>query len=94
VFDGGRFGEQRTLRWVVGSRRRRQLAVTVLALQLAVTAVIALPVVPPANLADTPVTAINYDAGETIGWDRLVETVAGAARERGLPAAWTGRRSC
>lgn len=39
-----------------------------------------LPVLPVGWLQHTPITAINYDAGETVGWPRFVQTVAGAYR--------------
>ncbi len=34
-----------------------------------------LPVVPASALASTPVTAVNYDAGETVGWGAFTATV-------------------
>jgi hypothetical protein len=43
----------------------------------AVSAVLFLPLVPVRNLADTPIVAINYDAGETVGWPVFIQTIAG-----------------
>lgn len=47
-------------------------------LSLAVSVVLALPVVPADRLAATPVTDVDYDAGETVGWLPFVRTVGGA----------------
>ncbi|MFD3591702.1 glycosyltransferase family 39 protein [Nocardia sp. NPDC058640] len=46
------------------------------------SAVVFLPVLPVEALPASPVLAINYDAGETIGWPRYVEQIA-AARPAG-----------
>ncbi len=56
----------------------------VLAASMAVNAVLFLPVLPADRLDGTPVLAINYDAGEQIGWPELAAAVA-AGRET-LPA--------
>jgi len=66
--------------WVDGSAARRVLAVVLLVIHAAASAVIALPVVPAPALHATPVPDINYDAGETVGWERFVATVAGVAQ--------------
>ncbi|MEV4126260.1 hypothetical protein [Nocardia sp. NPDC049707] len=61
----------------LGSRRIRWAAVgSVIAVNAIVSAVLFLPVLPVAALPDSPVLAINYDAGETIGWPQLVRRVA------------------
>jgi hypothetical protein len=73
-------GTPTVARWVVRRQWRRILAYTMLALQVVITVFVALPVIPPANLANTPVTAVNYDTGETIGWDRFVDTVVAASQ--------------
>jgi len=73
--------------WVA---RRRRTAVAraglglVLLVSIAVNAVLFLPVLPADRLDGTPVLAINYDAGEQIGWPELAAAVA-AARDT-LPA--------
>lgn len=62
-----------------GRRRARSLllggAVAVSAL---VSAVLMLPVIAPGALPGTPIVAINYDAGEQIGWPGFADQVAGA----------------
>jgi hypothetical protein len=79
-------GADPVVAWVArGSRRlRTSVLVAALVISLAVSAFLFLPVVPVARLADTPVVAINYDAGETVGWPRFADTVRGV-RDR-LPA--------
>jgi hypothetical protein len=53
---------------------RRWLAWAVVLTALAI--VVTLPVVPLADLHDTPVVAINYDAGETVAWPTYVSQIA------------------
>ncbi|HXV92795.1 MAG TPA: glycosyltransferase family 39 protein [Pseudonocardia sp.] len=74
------------LRWARrGARRMRGALLGVaLALSLAVSAVVFLPLVPAADLAGTPIPAVNPDAGETIGWPEFAATVATV--RAGLPA--------
>lgn len=68
-----------------GARRLRSgLVVAALVLSLVIDGTLGLPVVPVGRLGDTPVPDVNYDAGETVGWPRLVAEVR-AAREQ-LPA--------
>lgn len=55
-----------------------------LAFALAVNALMFLPIVPVDRLAGNPVTAINYDAGETVGWPQFAAAVRAATRD--LPA--------
>ena len=83
-------GADPTLRWVraAGAPRRTILGVAV-ALSAAVSAVVALPIVPASVLHTTPIVAMNYDAGEQVGWPRFVDTVAGAFHA--LPATQRGR---
>ncbi|OLT19485.1 hypothetical protein BJF78_10625 [Pseudonocardia sp. CNS-139] len=80
-------GSEPVARWVRRTAPRPRAALVGLALVLsaAVNAVLMLPLVPVAQLADTPVVDVNYDAGETVGWPELVATVA--AVHAGLPAA-------
>lgn len=63
-------------RWCYGA------LVAAVALSAVVDAVISLPVLPASRAG--AVVAVNPDVGETIGWPRLVATVAAVARE--LPA--------
>ncbi|MEV6214008.1 glycosyltransferase family 39 protein [Nocardia sp. NPDC051833] len=63
----------------LGDHRKRWAAVgSVVALNAAMSAVLFLPVLPVAQLPDSPVLAVNYDAGETIGWPRYVAQIAAA----------------
>ena len=61
-------------------RVRRALLGAALALSLLINAVLMLPVLPVGVLARTPVVAVNYDAGETVGWPRFAATIRGAAQ--------------
>jgi hypothetical protein len=56
-------------------RLRAGLVAAALALSLGIAGTLGLPVVPVEGLADTPIPDINYDAGETVGWPRLVAGV-------------------
>lgn len=47
-----------------------------LALSLAVSVILMLPLVPVQRLAATPIIDINYDGGETVGWPTFAATVA------------------
>jgi hypothetical protein len=69
-------GAAPVLEWVRRGRPRRVLLGAALALSLAVDAVLMLPLVPVARLADTPVPDISYDAGETVGWPAFAATLA------------------
>jgi hypothetical protein len=67
-----------TIRWLERGRprARRALLTGALALSAAVSIVLMLPVVPVSVLPSTPIVAVNYDAGETVGWPRFAATVA------------------
>ena len=73
-------GADPTLRWLGSGRlaARRYLLAAAFGLSAAVSLVVALPVVPASVLHDTPVVAMNYDAGEQIGWQRFADTIATA----------------
>ncbi|WP_433683277.1 ArnT family glycosyltransferase [Nocardia sp. CA-119907] len=61
----------------LANRRNRWVAVgSAITVNAAVSAVLFLPVLPIAELKDSPVLAINYDAGETIGWPQFVRRIA------------------
>jgi 4-amino-4-deoxy-L-arabinose transferase-like glycosyltransferase len=49
-----------------------------LAVTAVVSAVLVLPVLPVGLLHRTPIVALNYDTGETIGWPRFAQTLAAA----------------
>lgn len=80
-------GAEPTLRWVRAgaSSGRRVLLGVAIGLSAAQNAVLMLPLVPVQHLAATPVVAIYWDAGETVGWPAFARTVAGV--HAGLPAA-------
>jgi hypothetical protein len=56
--------------------RRRLLAVAFIIGILILP--ITLPILPVADVHDTPIVALNYDAGETIGWPVFVHEIAAA----------------
>ena len=63
--------------------RRRLVAGMLLAAGAVITAVVALPILPVR--ATGPLIAVNYDAGETIGWPAFVRTVESVTAA--IPAA-------
>ena len=78
-------GAQPTVDWVFRERTpRRQLVAAGLVLSV-LELPITLPVVPVSVVHDTPIVALNYDAGETIGWPAFVAEIG--AVYRSLPAA-------
>ncbi|MGV9679298.1 glycosyltransferase family 39 protein [Nocardia sp. NPDC003482] len=71
----------------LGAHGRAWVAVVPAGLVNAAMAVVLfLPVFPVAALAHSPIVAVNYDMGETVGWPDLVAQVA-AARARYAPSA-------
>jgi hypothetical protein len=60
----------------VGWFKRRIIPYAAVAVTAAWTAVMALPIFPIGVLADTPQPAVNYDSGETVGWQELTASVA------------------
>jgi 4-amino-4-deoxy-L-arabinose transferase-like glycosyltransferase len=74
-------GAQPTVDWVARahSRQRRGLLIAAMALSL-LELPVTLPVLPVSVVHDTPVVALNYDAGETIGWPAFVAEIATAYR--------------
>jgi hypothetical protein len=78
-------GAQPAVDWVARARQRRaRLLAAGLALSL-LELPITLPVLPVSAVHDTPIVALNYDAGETIGWPAFVAEID--AVYRSLPAA-------
>jgi 4-amino-4-deoxy-L-arabinose transferase-like glycosyltransferase len=71
------------------TRARGALLWAAVALSGAVSALIALPILPAADAG--PVIAMNGDVGETIGWPELVNTVASVAHQApgGRPVVFT-----
>ena len=84
-------GAEPVLGWVRrgAGRTRAVLLGVALALSLLIDAVLMLPFVPADRLAATPVPAINYDAGETVGWPAFAAAVreAHAQAPAGEPVA-------
>ena len=72
-------GAEQTIIWVRRQRRRRVALGTAFALSLTALPV-TLPLVPLSVLHDTPIVAVNYDAGETVGWPRIVGEIAAVYR--------------
>jgi 4-amino-4-deoxy-L-arabinose transferase-like glycosyltransferase len=70
--------------WCVGHRRT---TVTVLAINCAINAGIALPIVPASHLAATPIADVNGDAAEANGWPEFIDQVTTVVQR--IPA--TGR---
>ncbi len=78
-------GAQPAVDWLRRERRRLRVGLPV-AFAATLTALpVTLPIVPAADLHDTPVVAANYDAGETLAWPVFVRQIA--AVYRSLPAA-------
>jgi 4-amino-4-deoxy-L-arabinose transferase-like glycosyltransferase len=76
------------LSWLRRGRVRRVVAWMLVAVDVVITAVLVLPVLPASALASTPVTDVNYDAGETVGWGAFTATV-----ERALAQVPTDHRA-
>jgi 4-amino-4-deoxy-L-arabinose transferase-like glycosyltransferase len=74
--------------WTLGARSRTRLLAAGVVLSAAVSAFIALPLLPERSLQGSIVIKINPDQGETVGWPRFVATVSRAWRA--IPA---GQRS-
>jgi 4-amino-4-deoxy-L-arabinose transferase-like glycosyltransferase len=71
-------GADPVLRWAARGRARwrRRLLAAALALSLLVDSLLFLPLIPVRALAATPVPAVDYDAGETVGWPALAASIA------------------
>ena len=64
--------------WTMRARRRTSLLAAAIALSAAVSAVIALPLLPERDLQGSITMALNPAQGETVGWPRFVQTVSSA----------------
>ena len=79
-------GAQPVVDWAGRAHRRRRARLITAGLVLAVLQLpITLPVVPVSVVHDTPIVALNYDTGETIGWPAFAGEIATAYRT--LPPA-------
>jgi hypothetical protein len=74
------------LGWARTTLRRVLLGVAV-ALTALVNVVLMLPVVPVTALADTPITAMVGDVGETVGWPEFARTVSAVVPPGGVVVA-------
>ena len=74
-------GAQPAADWLARGRTalRRGLVAAAVGLSLAIVP-ITLPVVPVSSLHSTAIVALNYDAGETVGWPAFVSEIAAAYR--------------
>ena len=70
-------GAEPVVAWARRSRVRPVGLATALAVGLAMNAFLFLPLLPPSRVAGSPVEAVNYDAGEQIGWPEFVDTITG-----------------
>ncbi len=68
-----------TVEWWSRSRARQVLVGAAVVASAASGAVLFLPVLPPDELPDV-ILAVNYDAGETIGWPEFANSVASVYR--------------
>jgi Dolichyl-phosphate-mannose-protein mannosyltransferase len=79
-------GAQPATDWLRRGRPAVRVGLLAAAFALTLTALpVTLPIVPAADLHDTPIVAANYDAGETLAWPVYVRQIA--AVYRALPAA-------
>ncbi len=79
-------GAEPAVAWARRGRARLRAGLLAAAVLVSLTAVpVTLPVVPVGDLHDTQIVALNYDAGETVGWPAFVHEIAAAYAA--LPAA-------
>jgi hypothetical protein len=78
-------GSVRTSEWTARGSRQAGALIAAIALSAAISAVVALPLLPERQLQGSVVIALNPAQGETVGWPRFAATIAGAWRQ--IPAA-------
>jgi hypothetical protein len=79
-------GAQPAVDWIRRGRAQLRVGLLTAAVILTMIAIpVTLPVAPVTDVHRTPIVALNYDAGETIGWPAYVHQIA--AVYRSLPAA-------
>jgi hypothetical protein len=71
-------GATPTEEWTQKTRVHRRVLIGAIALSAAISAYIALPLLPVRDLQGSAVMKINPDQGETVGWPRFVQTVRSA----------------
>jgi hypothetical protein len=74
-----------TAAWLTRASWRTPLLAAAIVVSAAVSAFIALPLLPERSLQGSVPMAVNPDLGETVGWPRFIDTVSSAWRS--LPAA-------
>jgi hypothetical protein len=76
-------GAQPSIDWLHRGRIRLRKALLIVALSVTVVTTIlaTLPVLPADALHRTPIVALNYDEGETVGWPTYVGQIAAAYRQ-------------
>lgn len=78
-------GAQPVVDWAARARVRVVALAAALVLTVAGNAYLMLPLIPPGDVAGSPVEAVNYDAGEQLGWPGFAATFETAYDA--LPAA-------
>jgi 4-amino-4-deoxy-L-arabinose transferase-like glycosyltransferase len=79
-------GAEPAVDWLRRKRERLRRGLLVAAFALSIAELpITLPVLPASLVHDSPIVALNYDAGETIGWPAFVREIAVVYRS--LPAS-------
>ena len=73
-----------TARWTLRARWRTGALAAAVVVSAAISAVIALPLLPETSLQGSVPMALNPDLGETVGWPRFIQTVSTAWRR--IPA--------
>ncbi len=68
-------GGQPAVDWVRRGRHRLATCTALLLVGVAIDAVVTLPVIPIGVLHNTPIVAMNYDAGEQVGWPAYVRQI-------------------
>jgi hypothetical protein len=69
-------GAQPVIEWARRGRSQLRRALAGAAVVLSLTSLpIVLPIVPVGSVRHTPIVALNYDAGETIGWPAYVREI-------------------
>ncbi len=73
-----------TARWTLRAPGRTRALAAAVVVSAAISAVIALPLLPETSLQGSVPMALNPDLGETVGWPRFIQTVSTAWRR--IPA--------
>ncbi len=74
-------GAPPTADWTMRAPRRTSLLAAAIVLSAAISALIALPLLPERDLQGSVVMALNPAQDETVGWPRFVQTVSSAWRQ-------------